>query len=84
MAQGNDSIRAARLYLMGDKDSTLPRQTTKPACIIGAYCRSHGFIHGAEAEELRERLEALDDPRVNAILYNVDARDSLAFTEGGK
>lgn len=28
-------------------------------CVIGVYCHKHGFIHGAEAEELRERIEKL-------------------------
>lgn len=28
-------------------------------CIIGEYCRRHGFIHGAEAEELRSRIEKI-------------------------
>lgn len=27
------------------------------ACVIGEYCHRHQFVHGAEAEELRERLE---------------------------
>ncbi len=60
----------------------------KPRCIIGKYCRLHQFIHGAEAEELRERFEGLidtkaDDPIdksvVRYILDDVDARDSAAF-----
>jgi hypothetical protein len=53
-------------------------------CIVGVYCRRHGFIHGAEAEELRERLEAeaaADSALVRRILDEVDARDSLAYLE---
>lgn len=34
---------------------------TNPACVIGDYCSRHNFIHGAEAEELREKLTALVD-----------------------
>jgi hypothetical protein len=54
---------------------------TKEPCIIGEYCHRHGFIHGAEAEELRERLEALKKPSVQRILDDVDARDSCAYVE---
>lgn len=59
-------------------------------CVIGEYCPKHGFIHGAEAEELRERFEELaedaDTPSfqrrlVRKILDNVDARDSAARLE---
>lgn len=65
-------------------------------CVIGEYCHTHGFSHGAEAEELRERFETLaadeNTPsfqrrRVRRILDDVDARDSAAFvstTEGMK
>jgi hypothetical protein len=53
-------------------------------CVIGEYCRTHQFVHGAEAEELRQRLEALDDPIVTAILDDVDARDSLAWIQRAK
>lgn len=58
-----------------------PRRETSARCTIGEYCRLHQFVHGAEAEELRERLEALGDPRVTAILEDVDARDSAAFCD---
>lgn len=56
-------------------------------CVIGKYCRRHQFIHGAEAEELRERIEALlgtgevIDHQLRAVLDEVDARDSLAYLE---
>ena len=53
----------------------------EPKCVIGEYCSRHGFIHGAEAEELRQRLGALRKAAVDAVLDNVDARDSLAWCE---
>jgi len=52
-----------------------------PDCVIGVYCQRHGFIHGQEAEELRERLEELGNKAVNRVLDEVDARDSLAYLE---
>lgn len=73
---------------------------TKPACpIYSAVCPEHGFVHGAEAEELRagiERLikEADMDPddgvrrtvasELQSLLDSVDARDSLAFLEADR
>jgi hypothetical protein len=62
-------------------------RTPQIKCVIGEYCTLHGFIHGAEAEELRERFEkALADAgqhllrnTVRRILDDVDARDSAAF-----
>lgn len=57
------------------------RWNQKPDCVIGVYCQRHGFIHGQEAEELRERLEELGDKAVNRVLDEVDARDSLAYLE---
>jgi hypothetical protein len=65
--------------------STPPRLATK--CVIGEYCRRHQFIHGAEAEELRKRIEELlaegyvDGDAVQRVLDAVDARDSLAYLE---
>ena len=59
-------------------------------CVIGEYCSQHGFIHGAEAEELREKLEELlkyYDPEdvpahgLRRLLEDVDARDSLAWLD---
>jgi hypothetical protein len=51
-------------------------------------CVQHGFVHGAEAEELREELEKFaetdeigDGNWARIILDKVDARDSLAFVE---
>lgn len=69
----------------GGKTITPPR---KLPCVIGRYCSEHGYIHGAEAEELRSKIEkALPDIRrddrvlLQRILDDVDARDSLAWLE---
>jgi len=59
------------------------------ACVIGRYCRKHDFIHGAEAEEWRERVErfaaANEDNKhgrwARRLLDKVDARDSCAYVE---
>lgn len=61
-------------------------------CRMGHYCSEHNFVHGAEAEELRGKLEKLIneasiDEKVSVyqlqrLLDNVDARDSLAYLEG--
>lgn len=53
----------------------------KSQCVIGEYCHRHGFIHGAEAEELRCRLAKLTRKDVDRVLEDVDARDSLAWLE---
>jgi hypothetical protein len=80
---------------MTDNDSLSPGLLSKeeqPKCVIGEYCRLHKFIHGAEAEELRERFEAMaadfDKDEESSIvrdiwfiLDDVDARDSCAFLE---
>lgn len=57
---------------------------SKAVCEMGVYCREHDFVHGAEAEELRERFEALvagaDDvtpQQIQRVLDDVDARDSV-------
>lgn len=56
-------------------------------------CPDHGFFHGAEAEELREGIEAILDREgdergfkraLQALLDRVDARDSLAYLEAKK
>lgn len=65
---------------------------TAATCPIRALvCHEHGFIHGSEAEELRTGIALViaceDDSarrvheRLNDLLDNVDARDSLAFRE---
>ncbi len=60
----------------------------KPPCVIGKRCERHDFIHGAEAEELREELEKVAETDeegegnwARRILDKVDARDSLAYVE---
>lgn len=60
----------------------------KKDCRIGIYCSDHGFIHGAEAEELRQAIEKLRDARgrptceaLTRLLDDIDARDSLAYLE---
>lgn len=65
-------------------------------CIIGEYCSLHGFIHGAEAAELRNHVERLIAKfaqfhhsafefgrALNRMLDEVDARDSVAYGEPG-
>lgn len=75
------------------KVGAVERSSSPPQkCVVGEYCRKHGFIHGAEAEELRERVtqildqvdhegddaaEALDRA-LRVMLDEVDARDSCA------
>lgn len=64
--------------------------STDPPCIIGEYCHRHGFEHGAEAEEFRERITKLVNSSRGSghlrhdllgLLDEVDARDSLAWLE---
>lgn len=31
--------------------------TVNAACVIGVFCQRHQFVHGAEAEELRQGLD---------------------------
>ena len=60
--------------------------------VYAAPCPDHGFIHGAEAEELRsgiERLCAKYDKKVpifelEELIQSVDARDSLAYLEANR
>ena len=64
---------------------------SKRSCLVYSEpCPEHGFIHGAEASELREGIEELlskklDRPgmrtALRALLDRVDARDSLARLE---
>lgn len=61
---------------------------SKVPCVIGKRCERHDFIHGAEAEELREQLERFAETDTSGegnwarnILDRVDARDSLAYRE---
>jgi hypothetical protein len=57
-------------------------------CVFGKRCEKHDFIHGAEAEELREELEKFAETDetgeanwARSILEKVDARDSAAYVE---
>jgi len=62
-------------------------------CAVGRYCPRHNFVHGAEAEELRSKFEALAEEfgdvegcgalarAMKRVLDGVDARDSLAWSE---
>lgn len=54
------------------------------ACVFGVYCSRHDFIHGAEADELREKLARTRNTVVLRVLESVDARDSLAWREHRK
>lgn len=61
------------------------------ACIIGKFCARHEFVHGAEAEELRKKLERFADTDetgdanwARRILDETDARDSCAWVEVNK
>lgn len=56
-------------------------------CVIGEYCAQHDFIHGKEAEELRQRIEKMaaetrgrfHRQQLQELLDDVDARDSCAY-----
>lgn len=79
------------------RNAKKPTPAAKPPCVIGKYCEFHGWVHGAEAEELRSELEKFlkqfqseifedlteDDisGRLQKLLDEVDARDSVAFLE---
>lgn len=70
-----------------------PEVVSTGACVIGEYCRRHQFIHGAEAEELRAKIdvvlkstESSGVKRVNIatiqrVLDDVDARDAISWRE---
>ena len=63
--------------------------TVATRCTVYATpCSVHDFIHGAEAEELREGIEKLMENedavkvrQLRSLLDRVDARDSLAYLE---
>lgn len=55
--------------------------TVATQCVLGVFCQRHGFVHGAEAAELREQLGRLGLPEVQRVLDAVDARDALAYEE---
>lgn len=85
--------RRALQKLLGGEDMKKKAKAPARQCIIGEYCERHEFIHGYEAEELRVRLEKLIGRKrdvgrsevgledLQAILDDVDARDSVAFLE---
>lgn len=78
------ALLAEKSALLADREAlreALKEKESEAACIIGVYCAEHRFFHGAEAEELRQQLAKLDSLSVNAILDEVDARDSLAYVE---
>lgn len=56
--------------------------------MFGKRREKHDFVHGAEAEELREELEKFAESNEDGegnwarqILDKVDARDSAAYVE---
>lgn len=56
--------------------------------VLATHCKEHGYVHGAEAEELRAGVERLLEGERGSFAYelqelldNVDARDSLAFLD---
>ncbi len=76
---------------------TAAKKNESPRCTIRKFgCAVHGFIHGSEAEELREGIEKIvrhysdasfdNDAdlmleELRRLLEEVDARDSVAFLE---
>jgi len=71
------------------RDAAQPAPEPPPCSVYGHPCHEHGFIHGAEAEELREGIEkligegreAVTGRELQRLLDRVDARDSLAYLE---
>lgn len=68
------------------------KKRTASCLVYTEACAEHGFMHGAEASELREGIEALLDQcgemshdewseALLSLLDRVDARDSLARLE---
>lgn len=64
----------------------------KKCRVYKSYCSKHGFVHGAEAEELRKGIETVMERwradgtgvplfDLQRLLDRVDARDSLAYRE---
>lgn len=74
-------------------DMGVGRESGGSCPLRGVPCPEHGFVHGAEAEELRKGIEQVlldhrDDTyacdtfgSLRDLLERVDARDSLAFCE---
>ena len=85
-----DQALATLTRRMQEEAPVLQVKTDVRGCqVYKEECKEHGFVHGAEAEELRKGLEALieDHPdrrwtdKVQNLLDRVDARDSLAYLE---
>lgn len=58
----SDTEEGARIVNILDELQSLSQssvETERTQCEMGVRCPEHDFIHGAEAEELRQRLEAL-------------------------
>jgi hypothetical protein len=77
---------ADRQNAMAPDDNQLVVVRLLRRCPIRGECPRHGFVHGAEAEELRSGIEKLLERgclnypmRLRELLDRVDARDSLAF-----
>lgn len=65
-------------------------RSSEKCTVYSSYCKEHNFIHGGEAEELRQGIERLladgEHPEelpvmLQELLDSVDARDSLAYKE---
>ena len=82
-------VQALRARSEGASAPSCPPE--KPSCTMSAEsCPVHSFIHGTEAEELREGIERIlrtdggadVRSRLERVLDTVDARDSAAYLEG--
>lgn len=78
---GKDLTRAAETEAELTDRLATARKALEAACVFGRYCKRHDFIHGAEADELREKLAKTRNMVVMRVLDKVDARDSLAWRE---
>lgn len=87
-AEEDEPTSARAIRFMDELRAKLERRGCD---VYSEPCPKHGFIHGAEAEELREGIEKLtkihgDVPvwQLERLLDQVDARDSLAYVEAKK
>ena len=93
--EGPDGKWGPRCVFCGTTPSEAQR--CPPGCrVYGEPCPEHGFIHGAEANELREGIEAILETdcdvedvegirrALQRLLDRVDARDSLAYLEAAR
>lgn len=91
---GRSVGRRGDIVIEGLRPQGVQTRPSAPRCTIyQTYCHEHEFAHGAEAEELREGIEAILDTAchvddvedieqaLRALLDRVDARDSLAYSE---